>query len=249
MENLCQVRDTDRWRQELATLASASGLGVEKEEHKPVHRPGTNTEHQHASRSGARYSARTGRFNEGTPKSRGRTGSRHGTGHPDSLFQMPENEREMWVSDQRYCARLSYILTNQWREITQHVTVKGRRMSGFVNEGSDLHRRLELEYLIHRPHRKVFSTSSRCCKCFVNCWERVIWKISNPGWSRLLSLVCSPLSVVRSSPTLAFRLVEKEHARTMISSALEGLKESERTSSNPAEQSVDLDALTSFVER
>lgn len=80
-------------------LALASGLGVDKEEQRQMHRPVTNAEQQNASRSGARYSARTGRFNEGTPKSRGRTGSRHGSGNADVMFQMPENEREMWVSD------------------------------------------------------------------------------------------------------------------------------------------------------
>ena len=99
VENLCAVRDTDRWRQELSMLALASGLGVDKEEQRQMHRPVTNAEQQNASRSGARYSARTGRFNEGTPKSRGRTGSKHGTGNADVMFQMPENEREMWVSD------------------------------------------------------------------------------------------------------------------------------------------------------
>jgi hypothetical protein len=92
------VQDTDRWRQELASLAMASGLGLEKEEQKSNHKPPTATvDQQHASRSGARYSARTGRFNEGTAKSRGRTGSKHATPYSDTLFNVPENEREMWV--------------------------------------------------------------------------------------------------------------------------------------------------------
>lgn len=59
---------------------------------------GTTADQQHASRSGAHYSTRTGRFNEGAGKSRGRTGSRHATANPDILFNVPENEREMWVS-------------------------------------------------------------------------------------------------------------------------------------------------------
>jgi hypothetical protein len=45
-----------------------------------------------------------------------------------------------------------------------------------------------------------------------------------------------------------FYSIEKEQARTMINSALKGLKESERTTSNEStEQSVDFDALTNFV--
>jgi hypothetical protein len=45
-----------------------------------------------------------------------------------------------------------------------------------------------------------------------------------------------------------FYSIEKEQARTMINSALRGLKESERTTSNEStEQSVDFDALTNFV--
>ena len=96
------VQDTERWRQELATLASASGLGVEKDNLRTMQRTANPTDPQHASRSGARYSARTGRFNEGTPKTRGRTGSKHGTPFSDMLFHMPENEREMWVSDHQH---------------------------------------------------------------------------------------------------------------------------------------------------
>lgn len=92
------VRDTDRWRQELTHLASASGIAAEKTEPRTSQRPATNSDPR-ATRSGAHYSARTGRFNEGTPKTRGRTGSRHGTGYNDMLMAMPENEREMWVSE------------------------------------------------------------------------------------------------------------------------------------------------------
>ena len=42
--------------------------------------------------------------------------------------------------------------------------------------------------------------------------------------------------------------IEKDQARTMISSALRGLKESERTN-NQSQQSVDLNSLSTFVER
>jgi hypothetical protein len=42
--------------------------------------------------------------------------------------------------------------------------------------------------------------------------------------------------------------IEKDQARTMINSALRGLKESERTN-NQAQQSVDLNSLSTFVER
>jgi hypothetical protein len=85
----------------LASLATASGLGIQKDEPKYNNRPITTADQQHASRSGARYSVRTGRFNEGTAKSRGRTGSKHGTAYSDLLFNVPENEREMWVSDKQ----------------------------------------------------------------------------------------------------------------------------------------------------
>jgi hypothetical protein len=95
------VQDTERWKQELATLATASGLGVEKDDqrnsHKAPQTTATPIDQQNASRSGAHYSTRTGRFNEGTGKSRGRTSTKHSTGHPDILFNVPENEREMWV--------------------------------------------------------------------------------------------------------------------------------------------------------
>ena len=92
------MQDTDRWRQELASLATASGLGLEKEEQRHNQKPPTATvDQKNASRSGAHYSARTGRFNEGTAKSRGRTGTRHGSAYNDALFNVPENEREMWV--------------------------------------------------------------------------------------------------------------------------------------------------------
>jgi hypothetical protein len=96
-KTVLSVQDTDRWKQELASLALASGLGVEKDEQKHLNKPTTTADQQHASRSGAHYSARTGRFNEGASKSRGRTGSKHATAYPDMLFNVPENEREMWV--------------------------------------------------------------------------------------------------------------------------------------------------------
>lgn len=99
------VQDTDRWRQELALLAAASGLGVEREDQRYA-KPST-PDQQHASRSGARYSMRTGRFNEGANKSRGRTSSKHGTSHADTLFNVPENERDMWVSTQ--LSHLSFL--------------------------------------------------------------------------------------------------------------------------------------------
>ena len=89
------VSDTERWKQELASLASSSGLGIEKDEQKHSNKTTATADQQHASRSGAHYSTRTGRFNEGTSKSRGRTGSKNTTA--DVLFNVPENEREMWV--------------------------------------------------------------------------------------------------------------------------------------------------------
>jgi len=74
-------------------------LGIEKDEQKHSNKtPQTAVDQQHASRSGAHYSRRTGRFNEGPGKSRGRTGSKRGTATGDILFNVPENEREMWVS-------------------------------------------------------------------------------------------------------------------------------------------------------
>ncbi len=94
-----EVQDTDRWKQELASLANASGLGVEKDEYKQRNKTTATADLQHASRSGAHYSNQTGRFNEGTAKSRGRTGSKHSTAYSDMLFNVPENEREMWVRE------------------------------------------------------------------------------------------------------------------------------------------------------
>ena len=85
-----RLRDADRWQQELASLAAASGLGLEREDPTSMQRPSPSPLPQ-------RYSSRTGRFNEGTPKSRGRTSSRLGTPQSDTLFNMPENERELWV--------------------------------------------------------------------------------------------------------------------------------------------------------
>ncbi len=105
-----QVQDTDRWRHELASLATASGLGIEKEEQKYSNKP-TTADQQNASRSGAHYSTRTGRFNEGTAKSRGRTGSKHGTAHSDMLFNVPENERELWVSINPFRYGLKHTLS------------------------------------------------------------------------------------------------------------------------------------------
>ncbi|CAF3640918.1 unnamed protein product [Rotaria sordida] len=158
------IQDTERWRQELASLASASGLGLEKDEYKHYNRPATITDQQHASRSGAHYSTRTGRFNEGTAKSRGRTGSKHATPYSDMLFNVPEHEREMWM----------------------------------------------LQVLC-----QLLGTS--------NLEDVQSWLVS-------------------ASQT------EKEQARTMISSALQGLKESERTT-NQSEQSVDLNTLSNLIEK
>ena len=78
-------------------MATASGLGVEKDDIKQPTKPMPTADSQHASRSGAYYSTRTGRFNEGTSKSRGRTTAKHNTANSDLLFRVPENEREMWV--------------------------------------------------------------------------------------------------------------------------------------------------------
>jgi hypothetical protein len=45
-----------------------------------------------------------------------------------------------------------------------------------------------------------------------------------------------------------FYSIEKEQARAMINSALRGLKESERTTTNePSQQPVDLDVLSNFI--
>jgi hypothetical protein len=98
---ICIVHDTERWKQELASLASASGLGLEGEDQKVAPKPLVVDEKQHASRDGAAYSTRTGRFNEGTSKSRGRTQSKHATANGHMLFHVPENEREMWVSERK----------------------------------------------------------------------------------------------------------------------------------------------------
>jgi hypothetical protein len=72
----------------------------------------------------------------------------------------------------------------------------------------------------------------------------------NRGLSRLHSPVRLHPSVKPSfvCRLLLFGILEKEQARTMITSALEGLKESDRTS-NATDPSVDLNALSSFVER
>jgi hypothetical protein len=43
--------------------------------------------------------------------------------------------------------------------------------------------------------------------------------------------------------------LEKEQARTMINSALQGFKESERTSNPSPQQPVDFDSLSNFVEK
>ena len=88
-----RLRDADRWQQELASLASASGLGLERERDDPI-----SVQKSSPSPHPERYSSRTGRFNEGTPKSRGRTSSRSGTAQSDTLFNMPGNERELWVT-------------------------------------------------------------------------------------------------------------------------------------------------------
>ncbi|CAF2874742.1 unnamed protein product [Rotaria sp. Silwood2] len=141
------IHDTEHWKQELADLATD-----------------TTADQQHASRSGAHYSTRTGRFNEGTALSRGRTGSKHGTAYSDVLFHVPENEREMWML-QVLCQLLG----------TSHLED-------------------------------------------VQSW------------------------LVSASPA------EKEQASTMINSALRGLKESERTSSE-TQQSVDLNSLSNFVDK
>ena len=45
-----------------------------------------------------------------------------------------------------------------------------------------------------------------------------------------------------------FFVSEKDQARSMINSALRGLKESDRTS-NQSQQNVDLNSLSTFVER
>ena len=97
LECVFKVQDTERWRQELASLASASGLGIDKDEPKQNNGSSLTSDQQHASRSGAHYSRRTGRFNEGTGKSRGRSGSKHVTSYSDTLFKVSEHEREMWV--------------------------------------------------------------------------------------------------------------------------------------------------------
>ncbi|CAF0785765.1 unnamed protein product [Adineta steineri] len=89
--------DTDSWKQELASLASASGIAVEKDDQKYSNKPSTADDQKNSLRSGAHYSRQTGRFNEGTSKSRGRTATKRGTGQPEALFNVPENERDMWM--------------------------------------------------------------------------------------------------------------------------------------------------------
>ncbi|CAF3068312.1 unnamed protein product [Rotaria socialis] len=160
------IQDTERWRKELSSLANASGLGVEKDEQKRQNRPPSTTtaDEQNVSRSGARYSTRTGRFNEGAGKSRGRTGSKHSTPYSDMLFNVPEHERDMWM----------------------------------------------LQVLC-----QLLGTS--------NLEDVQSWLVSAST-------------------------AEKEQARAMITSALRGLKESERTS-NQAQQPVDLNELSNFVEK
>ncbi|CAF0818873.1 unnamed protein product [Adineta steineri] len=155
------VNDTENWKRELASLANASGLGLEKEDRKQ-NKPATAD--PHASRSGAHYSTRTGRFNEGTAKSRGRTGSKHSTAYSDTLFNVPESEREMWML-QVLCQLLG---TSDLEDVQS--------------------------WLISASH------------------------------------------------------TEKDQARTMINSALRGLKESDR-SSDQSQQPVDLDSLSEFVEK
>lgn len=92
------VHDTERWKQELASLANASGLGIEKSDYKRTNQTGATAEQQMETRSGAHYSTRTGRFNESNGKSRGRTTTKHSTAYGNMIYQVPENEREMWVS-------------------------------------------------------------------------------------------------------------------------------------------------------
>ncbi|CAF1112466.1 unnamed protein product [Didymodactylos carnosus] len=93
------VNDIERWKQELAALASASGLGIENEQKQQNNDipPKSTANDKNNSRSGAHYSTKTGRFNEGQGKSRGRTSSKHATALNETLFNVPENERDMWM--------------------------------------------------------------------------------------------------------------------------------------------------------
>ncbi|UJR25430.1 hypothetical protein I4U23_006777 [Adineta vaga] len=161
------VHDTDHWRQELAALATASGIGLEKNDQKNSSKSMPTADPKNASRSGAHYSTRTGRFNEGASKSRGRTNTKHGNGQTgEILFNVPENEREMWM----------------------------------------------LQVL---------------CQLLDTCNLEDV-----QSW------------LVSASPA------EKDQARSMIHSALRGLKESERTTSSDVQDSVvDFDSLSNFVER
>ncbi|CAF0783492.1 unnamed protein product [Adineta steineri] len=156
--------DTDSWKQELASLASASGIAVEKDDQKYSNKPSTADDQKNSLRSGAHYSRQTGRFNEGTSKSRGRTATKRGTGQSEALFNVPENERDMWM----------------------------------------------LQVLC-----QILDTS--------NLEDVQSWLVS-------------------ASP------YEKEQARTMINSALQGLKESERAS-HQLNEPIDFDSLCNFVER
>ncbi|CAF1033556.1 unnamed protein product [Didymodactylos carnosus] len=93
------IHDTERWKQELAALASASGLEIENEQKQQNNdlSPKSTANNKNDSRSGAHYSTKTGRFNEGQGKSRGRTSSKHATALNEALFSVPENERDMWM--------------------------------------------------------------------------------------------------------------------------------------------------------
>ncbi|CAF1466820.1 unnamed protein product [Adineta ricciae] len=92
------IHDTDKWRQELANLAAASGIGSENENKKHSNKSALTADPKNASRSGAHYSTKTGRFNESASKSRGRTSTKHGAGQTgETLFNVPEDEREAWM--------------------------------------------------------------------------------------------------------------------------------------------------------
>jgi hypothetical protein len=55
-------------------------------------------------------------------------------------------------------------------------------------------------------------------------------------------------SIIYSLSFIFILFIEKEQARTMINSALQGLKESDRTA-NQSQQPVNLDSLSNFVEK